>query len=352
VHPGLEKVTAQEIAARLPRARVVEQRRGWVVLRYTGDAADLLDLRTTEDVFALLYRTADLPPNRRAGIPLLTRMAQRSRHWDQAMAAFYQAKRRTVKRVTFRVVAQMTGKLGYRRQEVRDAVLSGVSARWARWKPVADDAHIEIWAPVVSKWALLAVRLSDQRMRHRTYKREHLPASLRPTLAAAMVFLSRPRADDRFCDPMCGAGTILAERALSGPYRQLLGGDLDPGAVRASRANLAPWCKSSTSAGGDCVLHLWDARALAVRSGSLDVIVSNLPFGHQVGSQEDNPALYRRFLQQVARTLRTGGRAVLLSSEKDLMRELVHDEPALHMERQVLVGVLGRAARIYSLRRY
>ena len=50
--------------------------------------------------------------------------------------------------------------------------------------------------------------------------------------------------------------------------------------------------------------------------------------------------------------LRPGGRAVLLSSEKDLMRQLVHDDPALHMERQVLVGVLGRAARIYSLRRY
>jgi 23S rRNA G2445 N2-methylase RlmL len=82
------------------------------------------------------------------------------------------------------------------------------------------------------------------------------------------------------------------------------------------------------------------------------VIVCNLPFGEQVGSHEDNPALYRRFLQEVARALRSGGRAVLLSSEKELMRQLVHDDPALHMERQVLVGVLGRAARIYCLRRY
>jgi tRNA (guanine6-N2)-methyltransferase len=250
VHPGLEEVTAQEIAARLPGARVLEERRGWVVFRYPGDVDDLLGLRTTEDVFALLYRTADLPGNRRAGIPLLTRMAQHSRHWDQAMAAFYHTRHKTVKRVTFRVVAQMTGKLGYRRQEVRDAVLVGVSTRWSRWKPVADDAHVEVWATVVGKWALLAVRLSDHRMRHRTYKREHLPASLRPTLAAAMVFLSHPRPGDRFCDPMCGAGTILAERALAGAYRQLLGGDIDPLAVQASMANLAPWCRSSPSVGG------------------------------------------------------------------------------------------------------
>jgi 23S rRNA G2445 N2-methylase RlmL len=308
-----------------------------------------LELRTTEDVFALLYRTADLPTNRRTGLPLLTRMAQRSRHWEQAMTAFYQARHKTVKRVTFRVVAQMTGKLGYRRQEVREAVLGGVSARWGRWKPVGDDAHIEIWAPVVKQWALLAVRLSDHRMRHRTYKREHLPASLRPTLAAAMVFLSRPRPGDRFCDPMCGAGTILAERALAGEYRRLLGGDLDPIAVQASTANLAPWCRGADR---DCTLYLWDARALALRSGSVDVVVSNLPFGEQIGSHEANPDLYRRVLRQVGRVLRSGGRAVLLSSEKELMRDLVHDDPALHMERQVLVGVLGRAARIYCLRKY
>jgi 23S rRNA G2445 N2-methylase RlmL len=331
---------------------VLVQRRGWVVFRYPGDVDELLSLRTTEDVFALLYRTADLPPNRRAGIPLLTRMAQRSRHWDQVLTAFYRAKHKTVKRVTFRVVAQMTGKLGYRRQEVRDAVLAGVSTRWGRWKPVADDAHLEVWATVVEKWALLGVRLSDHRMRHRTYKRDHVPASLRPTLAAAMVFLSHPRPGDRFCDPMCGAGTILAERALAGAYRQLLGGDIDPLAVQASMANLAPWRRSSPSVDRGCVLHLWDARSLPARSGSLDVIASNLPFGEQVGSHLENPALYRRFLGEAGRVLRPGGRAVLLSSEKDLMRQLVHDDPVLHMERQVLVGVLGRAARIYCLRRY
>jgi 23S rRNA G2445 N2-methylase RlmL len=326
-----------------------------VVLGYSGDAENLLSLRTTEDVFALLFRTGNLAANRRDGIPLLARMAQRSRYWGQAMAAFYQVRRKKVKRVTYRVVAQMSGKHGYRRQEVRDAVLAGVSARWSGWKPVLDDAHMEIWVPVIGKWALLAVRLSDRRMRHRTYKREHRPASLRPTLAAAMVFLSKPRAGDRFCDPMCGTGTILAERALAGPFAQLIGGDIDPQQLQASRANLEhlsiPWGRLSGSPSAGYLLHEWDARTLPVRSGALDVVVSNLPFGEQIGSHADNPELYRRFLREVSRVLSSGGRAVLLSGEKELMRSLIHDEMALRRESQVLVGVLGRAARIYVLRR-
>ena len=352
---GLEEVAGQEIVERLDGARIIETRRGWVILSYAGDAADLLDLRTVEDVFVLLFRTADLPSHRGGAIPLLTRMARNSRYWDQAMTRFHQAKRRSVKRVTFRIVAQMTGKHGFRRQEVRDAVLAGIQGRWSRWKPVADDAHIEVWASVIGKWALVAIRLSDRKMRHRTYKDQHRPASLRPTLAAPMVYLSRPQPKDRFCDPMCGAGTILTERALAGPCRLLLGGDIDPGALYATQANLlrvSPgWFRGSGRLGGGYIVHHWDARALPLQAGSMDVVVSNLPFGEQMGSHADNPALYGQFFQQLARILVPGGCAVLLTSEKELMRRLIDDYPSLRRERQVLVGVLGQAARIYILRR-
>ena len=376
VHPGLEEVAGQEVIDRLPGARVLESRRGWVVLSYAGPAADLLALRLTEDVFVVLYRTAELPAYRSAAIPLLTRMARSSRYWDQAWNAFQQTRSRPVKRVTFRVIAQMSGKLGFRRQEARDAIVAGIQSRRRQgqtqrrgWKLVADDAHLEVWAPIVGQWALIAIRLSDRRMRHRTYKQEHVPASLRPTLAAAMVYLSRPRPGDRFCDPMCGAGTILAERAQAGPYRLLIGGDIDPEALKATRANLrslarvpspSSWQLEHLRSGA--ILHEWDAQVLPLHAGSLDVVVSNLPFGEQIGSHQENLALYERFFGQLARVLEIGGRAVLLTSERDLMRDLIerrlmpHEDVGLHQaafrrERQVLVGVLGQAARIYVLRR-
>ena len=346
VHPGLEAIAGQEIETRLSGARLIDSQRGWTVFSYAGEAADVLRLRTTEDVFVLLFHTATLPPYRKDALPLLARMAARSRYWDQALTRFQQT-HRPVRRVTFRVIAQMTGKHGFRRQEVRDAVLGGILGRWPRWKPVNDDAHAEVWVPIVGDWAAIGLRLSDHKMRHRTYKEEHRPASLRPSLAAAMVALSQPRPDDRFCDPMCGTGTILAERALYSPFRRLLGGDLDIDALGAAEVNLSHIRETENKR----ILQHWDACAWPVRSGSLDVVVSNLPFGEQIGSHDDNILLYQGFFRQLVRVLCPDGRAVLLTSEKELMRELIHSHARLSREHEILVGVLGQAARIYVLRK-
>jgi 23S rRNA G2445 N2-methylase RlmL len=346
VHPGLEEVAGEEIGRRLEGAEITDRQRGWTVFRYAGGAANVLGLRTTEDVFVLLYRTQDLPTRRKDALSLLTRMAAQSYHWEQAWTRFRET-HRPVRRVTFRVIAQMTGKHGFRRQEVRDAVSAGIQGRWANWKPVADDAHMEVWAPVIGSWAAIALRLSDRKMRHRTYKQEHRPASLRPSIAASMIALSEPRADDRFCDPMCGTGTIIAERALQGPCHQLIGGDLDADTVGAAQVNLAQVQPTR----GRHLLYHWDARALPVRSSSLDVVVSNLPFGEQLGTHQDNVALYEGFFRQLERALRPGGRAVLLTSEKALMRKMLAIHTQLLREREVLISVLGQAARIYVLRK-
>jgi 23S rRNA G2445 N2-methylase RlmL len=356
--PGLEEIAGQEVEARLAGAWVIETQRGWTAFRYPGPAADLLQLRTTEDVFAVLFRTAELPAYRSGAIPLLARVAQTCRSWDQAMAAFHQTRAHSVRRITFRIIAQMTGQHGFRREEVRDAVLSGVQSRWTGWKPVADDAHIEIWAPIIGSWAAVAVRLSNRSMRHRTYKQEHRPAALRPTLAAAMIALLHPQPTDRFCDPMCGTGTILVERALFGPGKALVGGDIDAAALEAAMVNLsqsgitvlAPE-RESLGRNQACFLHCWDARSLPLGPNCIDAVACNLPFGEKMGSHADNVQLYDRFFRQLVRVLRPGGRAALLTSEKELVRQCLDRHTQLQREREILVAVLGRAARIYMLRK-
>src|SRR5438309_590971 len=112
-----------------------------------------------------------------------------------------------------------------------------------------ENAAVEIWLTIHGAMAVCGLRLSDRTMRHRRYKVEHLPASLRPTVAAAMVRLADLKPGQTVLDPMCGAGTLLAEALLYAKARRthdgepwalhLLGGDIDPVHARAAVANLS-----------------------------------------------------------------------------------------------------------------
>ena len=102
------------------------------------------------------------------------------------------------------------------------------------WYLAKGSAALDIWAEVHGDDGYISVKLSSNDMAQRPYKRAHIPASLKPTIAYSMVRLSRPHPDDVFLDPMCGAGTILLERAFVGRYRYLIGGDISTEALRAT----------------------------------------------------------------------------------------------------------------------
>jgi tRNA G10 N-methylase Trm11 len=180
-------------------------------------------------------------------------------------------------------------------------------------------------------------------MRQRTYKKVSLPASLKPTIAYAMVALSRPRDDDEFLDPMCGAGTILLERAHAGRYQLLLGGDVDAEAVAATLENFGPRHKPFE-------IQTWDARELPLVDDSVSAIVTNMPFGRQIGTTEENRILYPALIAEWVRVLRAGGRMVLLTSEHALLRRVLRSYPGLVAEGSVPIIVRGFPAAIYTLR--
>src|SRR5207244_1805177 len=113
---------------------------------------------------------------------------------------------------TYHLVTQMNGEHGYRRTDAREALARGLAGKLpASWRQAEEDAAVEVWLTIEGSTAVCGLRLSDRTMRHRKYKLEHLPASLRPTVAAAMVRLADLKPRMVVLDPMCGAGTILAE---------------------------------------------------------------------------------------------------------------------------------------------
>lgn len=336
VIPGLEPVAAAEVSQAC-QAEVKRTGPGLVVFRLPTIDQALLRLRTTEDVFLLAWGTDQLT-YRAADLESIRRWTARDADWERLLQLHHAVRPRLKGKPTFRLVVQMTGKHCYRRVDARKALLRGLEGKIpASWPHVEDNAAVEIWLTIHQETAVCGVRLSDRHMRHRSYKRVHLPASLRPTLAAAMVRLANLQSGQVLLDPMCGAGTILAESLpiFRGKQGLILGGDITAEALRAARANLLETPQTW--------LLRWDARRLPLAGHTVDRVVSNLPFGKQIAAGEDIAALYRAVVPQLDRVLRPEGQVVLLVADAAALRQAARE---VHwQQRQSLrVRVLGQPA--------
>jgi 23S rRNA G2445 N2-methylase RlmL len=344
--PGLEQVAWLEIRKRFPKAAFKEflylkDKNGIVVFDHAGPPGELLGLRTTEDVFVLALAMEGLTRDW-GDLRTLAGQFRDSRLFDLASRVMVA---RDAARPTYRIVTRKEGQHAYRRKDFEQAILKGLDEqRSTRWKRVEEDADLEVWANLLGSRLLCGLRLSDRTMRHRDYKRDHVPASLRPSVAAALAVLTGPGDDDLFVDPMCGGGTILVERLLAGPSHTVIGGDIDLGRARAARRNLAQLAP-------DVPVCRWDACALPLRAGSVSGVAANLPFGKQIGTREAIERLYPCFIAELDRILKPGGTAVLLSSEYDLLKEVLRTCPGLTLVRGYAVAVLGQWGRIYILRK-
>jgi 23S rRNA G2445 N2-methylase RlmL len=340
--PGLEEVAADEITRDLG-GDVRKTAPGLVVFRVDAIDRNLLRLRTTEDVYLLAWGTDQLT-RRAVDLDQIERWTAREPDWDRLLNLHHAVRPRPKGRPSFRLVTQMEGERGYLRKHAQEALARGLAGKIpASWLYAEENAAVEVWLTIQGATAYCGVRLSDRTMRHRTYKVEHLPASLRPTVAAALVRLAGWGDEHVFLDPMCGAGTILAER-LTQSRRQsagftppVLGGDLDRSALRTARANLSRL--------GEPILMRWDVRRLPLADASIDRVVSNPPFGKQLSDPESIGPLYQGLVRECDRVLRPGGQVVLLVSDLAPLRRAAQ-KAGWTQHRLVPLRVLGQRAVI------
>ena len=118
----------------------------------------------------------------------------------------------------------------------------------------------------------------------------------------------------------------------------VIGGDNERAAVQAAAANLR-------RAGPSPKLVRWDARRLPLPVASVDRVITNPPFGKQIGEPEDIGPLYRRVVAECDRVLRPGGRAVFLVGDAGLLHPAT-SAAGWRPHRQVRLRVLGQPAEI------
>lgn len=339
-HGGLETVAADEITRDLG-GNVVKTARGLVVFKLDTLTDKLLSLRTTEDVFLLAWGSDSLT-YKSEDLETLRNWTARKPDWEHLFKLHHKLRPKTKGRPTYHIVCQMQGEHGFRRADARAAFVAGLEGKVPHgWHYNNENAWLEMWLTIYSKTAVCGVRLSDRTMRHRTYKLDHVAASLRPTVAASMVRLAGIGPGMTVLDPMCGAGTIMAEalyvaeqRSKAGRVR-VVGGDLDPNAVFVTSQNLEQVGKAD--------LARWDATELPLETHSVDRIVSNPPFGKQLLSVEKIVPLYEGAAREWDRVLRPGGRAVLLVLEHELLKRTMKGY-GWSLARQTRIRMLGLPA--------
>jgi tRNA (guanine10-N2)-dimethyltransferase len=127
------------------------------------------------------------------------------------------------------------------------------------------------------------------------------PGVMLPRTARAMVNLSLVRPGEILYDPFCGTGGLLGEAALIGASP--IGSDADPAMLAGCRMNFP-----------SIPLFLADARVIPLRAGSVDAIVSDLPYGTSSWIRSPNlDELYAGALGEMHRVLSSGRRAVVVT---------------------------------------
>jgi 23S rRNA G2445 N2-methylase RlmL len=215
----------------------------------------------------------------------------------------------------FSVTASFVGGRNYTMTEIKAAVAEGIAQRYPQWQYREDDAEsaLNVRIFIDHDRALVGLRVGERPLYRRAYKHDHLPGSLKPTVAAAMVRLAAVRPGSRLIDAFCGSGTVLAEAHLMGAAAW--GGDISTEAVHSTEVNLTSVGRSRDSSG----VVQWDARRLPLAAQTFDCAVSNLPWGRQIVVNDDLRTLYAAAFTEMRRVVKPGSPIVVLTSVPELL---------------------------------
>lgn len=328
---GLGQILEQEIRARL-KTSVVDapefDGRGDVI----GFEPERLDkdlLRTCEDLYVEVGRSSAKTPKGLIGV------FQRDA-LERALSVFAMRVKPLKSRMSYRVIARVLTERNFLRSELRDEANEQIAKLRPKWR-AGDPADLEFWILETKRNAFrLGLRLTGPEMRHRTGRSVERPGSLKPTVAAAMVFLAGEPGNLPMLDPACGAGTILSE-AL-GVEWTAAGSDLDTSAAEASRANV-PLAS----------IFRADARRLPFRDGVFGAVVSNLPFGKQYRVSGPVTEWLTEVLQECRRVSRPKSRIVLLVPGSRPFSQALQ-QVGLEVVRRYNLRVRGQPTALWEIR--
>ncbi|TDH13998.1 hypothetical protein EPR50_G00039890 [Perca flavescens] len=260
------------------------------------------------------------------------------------------------KPIKFRVTCNRAGdKHSFSSNEAaRD--FGGAVQEFFLWKADMTKFDVEVLLNIHNEEVVIGIALTEESL-HRRNISHFGPTTLRSTLCYGMLRLCKPQASDIILDPMCGTGAIPLEGAIEFNSSFYVAGDNNDMAVNRTVNNICHIQKRRAIKGSASGLPIdtvrWDLCNLPIRTGSVDIIITDMPFGKRMGSRKKNWDLYPSCLREMARVCTPGsGKAVLLTQDKKCLAKAISRMGGLWRKlHTVWVNVGGLHAGVYLLKR-
>ena len=156
--------------------------------------------------------------------------------------------------------------------------------------------------------------LKDERF---AYRKNVLPVSIRPSLAALLMNLAKDSFKDNAAvlDPFCGCGTMLVEREHIRPARLYYGIDIFGDAVTAAAANIRLAGLSSKT---ELIKRDFFDFTHKYR---FDEVITDMPFVTGQKNVAEITKLYASFFRKLPEVLEKDGKAFIYTRNRDLLRK-------------------------------
>lgn len=219
------------------------------------------------------------------------------------------------------------------------------------WKVKMKGFDIEVVANVDSEQVYFCLTLTRESLFKRNIS--HFgPTTLRATICSALLSMADVKPGDVVVDPMCGGGSIPIEGAMAYKSGFYLAGDIHDKAYTRARQN-ATALEEETLKSRQLDVVQWDVMKIPLRMASVDVFVTDLPFGKRSGSKADNRVLYPNTMLAMARVVKpVTGKAVILTYDKTSMfKSIGKFNEFWKLGRQSYANIGGLAALVFVFSR-
>ena len=172
--------------------------------------------------------------------------------------------------------------------------------------------------------------------------------SLKPTICYAMLTLLNIN-NGIILEPMVGSGMIIMELIDINNFKGICYfGDNADIAILKTNHNLISLSKKNNE-NILCELFRWDATNLPYQEGSIDGIITDLPFGKRISNECQIHKLYPLLMNEFFRVLKKKGKLILLTSHTKLLNRILNENRRWINQKQLRINHGGLECTIFVL---